>query len=390
MSELKAEAQETAPQRDKNEGIPTNHRRTDTVRTMVSRRSGMARFIGVVLLLHIPLFFYPILRLADWLNAAWPGTIFFLLLFGSSQMISRFYLRHRREAWAKAYRLLADTWLGLSPILLMSLLVFEGIVKLSGLDPETAAWWVIYITLATGIVGTAFALFPVVKTIRLSSTKLSEPVRFVQLTDVHIGSRSKRFLEQVVSTVNRLEPDFVCITGDFIDATGVPERDLRSLRSIVGPVYFSIGNHEKYEDLDDILVRLENQGVQVLRNETTLDPRGFQVIGVDDMDDAMQVERQLSRLTVDSHQFVLLLYHRPRGLEAAARHGVDLMISGHTHNGQIVPFNLVVNRVFEKVKGLYQEGKTYLYVSQGTGTWGPIMRVGTRSEITLFEITPAA
>ena len=108
-----------------------------------------------------------------------------------------------------------------------------------------------------------------------------------------------------------------------------------------------------------------------------------------DMDDALQVSRQIARVTVEHENYVILLYHRPRGLRAAADSGVDLMLSGHTHNGQIVPFNLIVARVFKKTQGLYQRGKTSLYVSTGTGTWGPIMRIGTRSEITLFEIIPA-
>jgi predicted MPP superfamily phosphohydrolase len=88
---------------------------------------------------------------------------------------------------------------------------------------------------------------PMVKKIEFSSPKLNSPVRFVQITDVHIGSRSQSFLEKVVRKINQLEPDFVCITGDFIDAAGVAEAELFSLKSISGPVYFSIGNHEKYE-----------------------------------------------------------------------------------------------------------------------------------------------
>ena len=100
----------------------------------------------------------------------------------------------------------------------------------------------------------------------------------------------------------------------------------------------------------------------------------------------MQVQRQLKKIDIEPVGFSLLLYHRPRGLESAAEAGVDLMISGHTHNGQIMPFNLAVRKVFDKVKGMYRHGKTRLYVSQGTGTWGPVMRVGTLSEITLFEI----
>ena len=83
----------------------------------------------------------------------------------------------------------------------------------------------------------------------------------------------------------------------------------------------------------------------------------------------------------------LLLYHRPRGLLAAA--GVDLMLSGHTHNGQIVPFNLVVKRVFNQIVGLFTHDQTNLYVSPGTGTWGPVMRLGSRGEVTLFEVQPA-
>mgnify|MGYP000456671916 CR=1 FL=1 len=74
--------------------------------------------------------------------------------------------------------------------------------------------------------------------------------------------------------------------------------------------------------------------------------------------------------------------------EAAAAAGVNLIISGHTHNGQIYPFNFLVSRVFDRIKGMYQIGSARQYVNEGTGTWGPIMRVGTRSEITLFEIAP--
>ena len=76
-------------------------------------------------------------------------------------------------------------------------------------------------------------------------------------------------------------------------------------------------------------------------------------------------------------------------LEAAARHGIDLKISGHTHNGQIVPFNLLVDRVYRYTQGLYRPGQAVLYVNEGTGTWGPTLRLGSRSEITLFRLSPA-
>jgi hypothetical protein len=189
--------------------------------------------------------------------------------------------------------------------------------------------------------------------------------------------------------VNTLDIDFLCITGDFIDASGIEEEQLSVLRTCSVPIYFTTGNHERYEDLNDILKRLERLGVNILRTRSIIQGQ-VQLIGIDDRENPAQVEQELSKLAIEHERFVLLLYHRPRGLKAAAATGVDLMISGHTHNGQIVPFNLVVGRVFEQTVGLFNEGLTQLYVSPGTGTWGPIMRLGSRGEVTFFEVQALA
>ena len=362
----------------------------DAQQTPAARQRAWNWFLIIALALHLPLFVYPILRLCYWLALPWWLTALIFFPLAGSQIITRLYLRGRRAWWAVAYRRLADFWLGLSLLIFLSLLVAEVLVGFTPLSPHTAAVGVIAFSLLLGGFGVMSALRPAVKRIALTSSKVREPVRFVQITDVHIGSRSKAFLDLVIEKVNRLEPDFLCITGDFIDAPGIDESRLAALRSLRCPVYYCIGNHEKYEDLDDILARLRNLGVTVLRNQATRFRDDLQVIGVDDMDDRKQVERQLEHIDVDREGFALLLYHRPRGLEAAAQAGVDLMLSGHTHNGQIMPFNLIVAREFDRVRGLHQYGGATLYVSQGTGTWGPVMRVGTRSEITLFELSPAA
>ena len=352
------------------------------------RFAGISRFLLISLALHIPLFIYPVLRLCQWLDLSWWLTLVVFLPLVSSQIITRFYLRMKRGRWVKLFRRLADFYLGISPIMLFTILFFEPIVGFGFTDAMTAAIAVIVIAGTGGLYATFAAMIPMVKKIELVSSKLSTPLRFAQITDVHIGSRQSAFLDRVIHEVNKLKPDFLCVTGDLIDGYGVSEDELKSLKSVVGPVYFTIGNHEKYEDLQDIISRLTNLGVSVLRNADARHCEQLQVIGIDDMDDASQVARQLQKITIDPKDFVLLLYHRPRGLIAAAEAGVDLMLSGHTHNGQIMPFNLVVNRVFDKMNGLYEHGNTKLYVSQGTGTWGPVMRLGTRSEITLFEINP--
>lgn len=350
------------------------------------RRSGRLNFLLVVLILHIPLFAYPVLRLCGWfgLGVAATTVVFMPLFF--SQITARLVLKEPASPLVKGLRWSADIWLGISPLVLVLVLLAEIPVTLSWVTPEVAALSILVVAILVTAYGVYSAHSPTTVTVRLSSDKLSVPKRFVQISDVHIGSRSKRFLEHVIDRVNALEPEFLCITGDFIDATGISQEHLSALSRVQGPVYFSIGNHEKYEDLEAIVQRLRNLGVNVLRNQSMSDEH-LQVIGIDDMEDHGQVQRELAKMEIHDHKYVLLLYHRPRGHEAAAAAGVDLMLSGHTHNGQIVPFNLVVNRVFEKAKGLFLEGRTYLYVSSGTGTWGPSMRLGTRGEITLFEVS---
>lgn len=345
------------------------------------------QLLFVALPLHIPLFAYPILRLCYWLGLdGWQTATVFMPLF-FSQILARVYLRHANSGLIFWLRRGADLWLGISPLLLGMLLVTEIPVAMGWLMPSTAA----HVLIATAMALMAYSMWnaysPSVVTVPLTSGKIRSTLRFVQITDVHIGSRSGAFLDRVMDKVNALNADFLCITGDFIDAPGVDDEQLSALRSCRVPIYFTIGNHERYEDLEDILQRLKRLGVEVLRSQTTTHGE-VQLIGIDDSDHPAQVKRELTTLEVEQERFVLLLYHRPHGLADAAAAGVDLMICGHTHNGQIVPFNLVVKRVFEKIVGLFKDGSTHLYVSPGTGTWGPVMRLGSTGEVTLFVISP--
>jgi hypothetical protein len=298
-------------------------------------------------------------------------------------------LRGRNGRVVYVLRGAADFFLGLSPVLLGLVLLGEILLLVSPLSETLLAPAILVLALVAAAWGLYRAWTPDIERVALEFPNLEQPVRFVQISDVHIGSRTRRFLRQVMARVERLEPDFLCITGDFIDQTGVPVEALQPLGKFGPPIYFCTGNHERYEDLDQIIERLESLGVTVLRNRA-IDAHGLQIIGIEDHDHRDQVARVLPFIDVERDRFSLLLYHRPQGLEAAQRHGVDLKISGHTHNGQIVPFHLAVQRVFEYTQGLYEYEGAYLYVNEGTGTWGPTLRLGSRSEITLFELTPAA
>jgi len=300
--------------------------------------------------------------------------------------MARVLLRQRHGIIATKLRMAADLLLGIGPILLGLVLCGEVILLIT--TYKSSHLIAINVLGAAALIsawGLSKAWQPKLVTVPLSSPKVKKTVQFAQISDVHIGSRSPRFLRQVMNRIKLMDIDFLCITGDLIDQVGITTEQLESLGTFNKPIYFCIGNHERYEDLENIIRRLKSLGVNVLRNQT-ITAEGIQFIGIDDSADANQVALELPNINVLKDHYSILLYHRPQGLEAANKYGIDLKLSGHTHNGQIKPFDLAVKRIFKYHKGLYNHGSTTLYVNQGTGTWGPTMRLGTFCEITLFKL----
>ncbi|MEZ5934471.1 MAG: metallophosphoesterase [Alphaproteobacteria bacterium] len=217
--------------------------------------------------------------------------------------------------------------------------------------------------------------------------RLDRPYKLIQLSDLHVGSRSAAFLRRAVEQALRHEPDAVLITGDLIDASAVKEEDLSALADISCPVYVSLGNHERYIDVDAAAAMIEAQGVGLLRSRAVIQG-SLQVIGIDDADDPAHVARSLPEIALSDDHYRILLYHRPDGWAEARQAGINLMLAGHTHAGQIWPFNYLVKRQFRHLVGLFSQDGHYLYVSPGTGCWGPIMRLGTRAEMTVIDLRP--
>jgi predicted MPP superfamily phosphohydrolase len=204
----------------------------------------------------------------------------------------------------------------------------------------------------------------------------------------------RAFIEDLVGRVNALAPDIVAITGDLVDGSVVELREavapLAGLRARHG-VYFVTGNHEYFAGAGPWLDELARLGVRVLRNERVTIGAGdeaFDLAGVDDHsaerygglpgDEA--VARALGGRAAGRE--VVLLAHQPKSFAAAARHGVGLQISGHTHGGQLWPFGAIVRLAQPFVAGLHRRGDAQIYVSRGTGYWGPPMRLGAPAEIT--------
>lgn len=221
----------------------------------------------------------------------------------------------------------------------------------------------------------------------INSARITDPIRIVQISDVHIGSRRAAFLEQVVKQVNSHSPDLVVITGDLLDSSSVTRDDLAALSTLSAKTYMCLGNHERYVDLAEAIESIEHHGVKLLRNEA-VHTHSVQLIGIDDFDRPERVELHLDDVNLDHDQFRILLYHKPDGWAAASKRGVELTLAGHTHAGQIWPFGHLVKRQYPEMAGLYDSARSMLYVSSGTGTWGPTLRLGTRSEMTVIDLLP--
>jgi len=222
----------------------------------------------------------------------------------------------------------------------------------------------------------------------------------VQLCDLHTGPTLRReFVERVVRQTNALDPDIVAIVGDLVDGSVQQLKEmvepLRELRARHG-VYFVTGNHEYYSGVEEWLAYLPTLGIRVLDNErVSIGDAGqyFDLAGVNDWNGASIDPRHgadLGRALAgrDGSRPVVLLAHQPRAVHEASRFGVDLQLSGHTHGGQIWPWNYLVRLQQPLVSGVKRFGRTTLFVSNGTGHWGPPMRLGFPAEITVVRLLP--
>jgi len=289
------------------------------------------------------------------------------------------------NAPTKLLYVLASHWMGVALLLLTCLLAYEVINFFSKIPRPYGGIAVLAVAAIASIYAMINARILHIATIDIPATVNMD---IVQLSDIHLGSVGSEFLARVVEKTNSLNPDVVVITGDLVDSHHRLDREaLSRLNDLSAPVFFVFGNHERYAGLTNVMALLQNTKVRTLRNES-VDFDGLQIIGIDDRDDQNQVTNQLRNIEIDPAKFAVLLYHRPEGIEAASDAGIDLMLTGHTHNGQIFPFNYYVRRHFRYMKGLYKHKNLYLYVSAGTGTWGPRMRLGSKSEIILLKLHP--
>ncbi|MGN9775134.1 metallophosphoesterase [Micromonospora sp. H33] len=246
---------------------------------------------------------------------------------------------------------------------------------------------------------------PQLDRVRIPLAKLPrsmDGLRIATVSDIHLGPlRGREHTERIVAAINRLDADIVAVVGDLVDGTvaelGEAAAPLRGLRSRYGS-YFVTGNHEYYSGVEEWVAEVDRLGLRVLQNRRVeiaarggvLDLAGVNDAGqLDGIGVAAPPDYAAALGDRDPSRPVVLLAHQPVAAFEAAKYGVDLQLSGHTHGGQIVPFNYLVRLEQPVVSGLGEVDGTKVYVTNGAGFWGPPVRVGAEPQISLVELRSA-
>ncbi len=239
---------------------------------------------------------------------------------------------------------------------------------------------------------------PIINEVDINIEGLKKELNIVQISDVHIGkSLGKEFLETIVKDINTLNADIVVITGDLVDLHVDEIEDkldaLKDIKSRFG-VYFVSGNHEYFHGVEAICSLLESLHVKVLTNENVVIDNQINLVGITDLMGRrlgiLKPDLKKALLHVDKNLPTILLAHQPKITKELKDENIDLILSGHTHAGQIFPFGLLVLLDQPYLSGLYQHSKkTQIFVSSGVGYWGPPIRVLAPSEIVNIKLLPS-
>lgn len=223
------------------------------------------------------------------------------------------------------------------------------------------------------------------KTLDIKTHKVSAQTKLVFISDVHLGSKPRSHLEKIRAKLDCLDFDLLLIGGDLIDSSSYDMEDLTPLKGLSQPVLFVSGNHEYYvKDHGTLLSGLSDYEVVFLDNEASVF-RDLHIVGISD-NQSLETKKSVAADLIHPERFNLFMVHQP-SLWNHVHDSADLMLSGHTHNGQMFPFNWLVRLQFKQVYGLYEQLGSKLYVSSGAGCWGPRMRLGTQNEIVHITIS---
>lgn len=339
----------------------------------------------------------------------WLGLLFLFMILAPAG--SRLIERGHGPQWAAALLAwMGYCWMGLAGLGFGNALIswfIQGLAWLAGrlgwLTPPAGlgralAWLALAAALFTAGYGVLEARSLTLERLTLTTSKLPpERPRLVvaQVSDVHLGLiHGQQSLRRIVERIEAAQPDLVVSTGDLVDGNLFTEDGLYKLWAGLKPPLgkFAItGNHEFYAGLGQANAFLEHAGFTVLRNQAATVAGVLRLVGVDDpVIPGPRPDEAALLMSGPPGLFTLLLKHRPT-VEDPSLGLFDLQLSGHTHRGQVYPFNYLTGAIYPMQEGLHRLARgSALYTSRGTGTWGPPMRVAAPPEVTIIEIVRTA
>ena len=293
--------------------------------------------------------------------------------------------------------MVASVLMGFTLYLIMSVLLVDLIQFLVKVKPVYYGITAISTAVLVVLFGIWNAYIPKTSTTEVSIEGITKEIRALHLSDIHLGHfRGKGFMQKIVNASKRLNIDVVFLTGDLFDGKIRLHMEVISpLEQLEAPIYFVEGNHDGYTDSKRIKQELREAGIIVLENEV-IKWGEFQIIGLNHMladskstdmhatGEHATIKDVLPTLGINKDKPSILLHHSPVGIKYANEQGVDLFLAGHTHAGQLFPVIFIAKLIFPYNKGLYEYNGTKIYVSQGTGTFGPPLRIGTKSELAVI------
>lgn len=323
--------------------------------------------------------------------------VFFPLGLVGIQVLAHYY----DTAFSRGLFYFFSLWFGILTALIVFFLLAWLLVGIGSVfHISVSGFWVGVLVAVFTIGYTASGIWnayhPVIKNITVSIKNLPaewKGKKAVQISDVHLGFIwGEKFFEKLVADINKLKPEAVFITGDLFDGTGDTFDYVASdLAKLVAPkgTYFVTGNHETYFGTNKSYEFLKNSGVTILKDELK-NVNGLQIIGVsygERMTNKNVAEVIGNISEYDPSGASVLLYHEPSQIKEIKKTGIKLQLSGHTHAGQIFPYRFITSLIYSGVDyGLHTDGDYSIYTTSGTGTWGPTMRVGTKSEIVVITL----
>lgn len=364
----------------------------------------------VIFLLYGGIQLYDVTRVDAGLALSWPGTAALVVWAALMTVMPLLVWRWEHRGWHR--RVLVGAWVGYGwmgvsflffwislAVSLAGVLLALGGAD-SGFSARTGFLWACALTAAIAVYGFVAARRPRIEQITLHTPKLAtrrHPLRVALISDVHLGAMiGARRLRAILAKLRALDPDVLVSAGDLVDGQADHLNGLAPMIAEFQPRYgkFAVtGNHEYFVGLDRALAFHERAGFTMLRGTAAQIDGAVTIAGVDDptgrrMGLPVHTDERTLLQGSSPDRFTILIKHQPR-LDPQTIGRFDLQLSGHVHKGQIFPFGLLVRLTYPVATGLSAiAGGGWLYVSRGTGTWGPPFRVAAAPEITLIEIRP--